>query len=138
MPSESRPASATEKPTVWQRIVDELAYSYEGVFPRETVARAVTEAREALEAVSRIPDYLPILTARHAKDQLKAAAQAEGRIAKQVPEILFICVHNAGRSRMAAALAAHLSAGRVHVRSAGSAPTGEVNPLAVQALRERG
>lgn len=65
-------------------------------------------------------------------------AQAEGRVAKKVPEILFVCVHNAGRSQMAAALAEHLSARRVHVRSAGSQPVDEINPLAIQALAERG
>ena len=55
-----------------------------------------------------------------------------------MPEILFVCVHNAGRSQMAAAIAAHLAPGKVHVRSAGSKPTGEINPVAIQALRERG
>ena len=54
------------------------------------------------------------------------------------PTVLFVCVHNAGRSQMAAALAQHLSAGRVHVRSAGSAPTGRILPAALQALAERG
>ena len=49
-----------------------------------------------------------------------------------------MCVHNAGRSQMAAALAAHLAPGRVHVRSAGSAPTGELNAHAVEVLGERG
>lgn len=67
-----------------------------------------------------------------------ATAQAEGRLAKKVPELLFVCVHNAGRSQMAAALAEHLSARKVHVRSAGSAPTGEINPVVVEALQERG
>ena len=55
-----------------------------------------------------------------------------------MPELLFVCVHNAGRSQIAAALASHLSAGRVHVRSAGSAPTGTILPTAFQALAERG
>lgn len=122
----------------WQGIVDDLAYSYEGVFPAEVVAQAVADARAALERVSRIPDYLPILVTRQAKEQLTAAAQAQGRIAKRIPELLFICVHNAGRSQMAAALAAHLSAGGVHVRSAGSAPTGQINPVAIEVLKERG
>jgi len=57
---------------------------------------------------------------------------------KNVPEILFVCVHNAGRSQMAAALAKHLSVGKVHVRSAGSQPDQEINPAAIQALAERG
>lgn len=67
-----------------------------------------------------------------------AAAQAEGRIAKRVPEPLFVCVQNAGRSQLAAALAEHLSVRRAHVRSAGSAPSGEVNPVVIEALAERG
>ena len=57
---------------------------------------------------------------------------------KSTPEILFVCVQNAGRSQIAAALAQHLSGGRVHVRSAGSRPSGEVNPLAIEVLKERG
>ena len=119
-------------------IVDDLAYAYEGVFSRESVAAAVTAARDVLEPVSRIPTFLPILVARQAREQLMAAAQAEGRIAKTVPELLFVCVHNAGRSQLAAALAEHLSARRVHVRSAGSAPANEVNPLVIDVLAERG
>ena len=119
-------------------IVEDLTYAYEGVFSAESVAAAVTAAREALEPVATVRTYLPILVARHAKEQLTSAAQAEGRIAKTVPELLFVCVHNAGRSQMAAALAEHLSARRVHVRSAGSAPAGEVNPVVIQVLAERG
>lgn len=54
------------------------------------------------------------------------------------PEILFVCVHNAGRSQMAAGLATLRSGGRVAVRSAGSEPADEVNPLAVEAMAELG
>jgi len=56
----------------------------------------------------------------------------------EVPEVLFVCVHNAGRSQMAAALLTHLADGRVVVRSAGSAPAEAVNPAVVQALDEIG
>jgi arsenate reductase len=52
--------------------------------------------------------------------------------------VLFVCVHNAGRSQMAAAYLAHLSAGRIEVRSAGSAPGEQVNPAAVEAMAEEG
>lgn len=55
-----------------------------------------------------------------------------------VPEVLFICVHNAGRSQAAAALLTHHAAGRVEVRSAGSAPAGEINPSIRAVLAERG
>ena len=54
------------------------------------------------------------------------------------PEVLFVCVHNAGRSQMAAALLRHHAQGRVRVSSAGSAPADSVNPVAVAALREVG
>jgi arsenate reductase len=55
-----------------------------------------------------------------------------------VPEVLFMCVHNAGRSQMAAALLEQHAAGRVFVRSAGSAPANEVNPAVVAAMAEVG
>lgn len=121
-----------------RRAIAELTYDFEGVFTPDQVDAAVRTAWTELSAVSRISTYLPILTQRLARERLTAAAQADGRIVKKVPELLFVCVHNAGRSQMAAALAAHLAPGRVHVRSAGSAPSGEINPVVVAALAERG
>ena len=55
-----------------------------------------------------------------------------------VPEVLFVCVHNAGRSQMAAALLDHHAQGRVHVRSAGSTPAHQIHPQVVQAMEEVG
>jgi arsenate reductase (thioredoxin) len=55
-----------------------------------------------------------------------------------VPEVLFVCVHNAGRSQMAAGLLAKLGEGRVRVRTAGSAPADEINPVAIEAMAEVG
>ncbi|MEV4177933.1 arsenate reductase ArsC [Nonomuraea sp. NPDC049709] len=54
------------------------------------------------------------------------------------PSVLFVCVHNAGRSQMAAGWLAHLAGDRIEVRSAGSAPADQVNPVAVEAMRESG
>ncbi|WP_327404616.1 arsenate reductase ArsC [Streptomyces sp. NBC_01288] len=54
------------------------------------------------------------------------------------PSVLFVCVHNAGRSQMAAAFLTHLAGGRVEVRSAGSAPADQVNPAVVEAMAEVG
>ena len=54
------------------------------------------------------------------------------------PDVLFVCVHNAGRSQMAAALLDHHAGGRVHVRSAGSAPADEIEPAVVVAMEEIG
>jgi len=55
-----------------------------------------------------------------------------------VPEVLFVCVHNAGRSQMAAALLERHAGGRVRVRSAGTAPSDEIDPNVVAAMAERG
>jgi arsenate reductase (thioredoxin) len=60
------------------------------------------------------------------------------RVMKDTPEVLFVCVHNAGRSQMAAALLEHYAEGRVHVRSAGSIPADEINPAVVEAMAEVG
>ncbi|MBK0420326.1 arsenate reductase ArsC [Leucobacter sp. CSA1] len=57
---------------------------------------------------------------------------------EQKPSVLFVCVHNAGRSQMAAGWLRHLSAGRIEVQSAGSMPAEQINPVAVAAMREVG
>jgi arsenate reductase len=54
------------------------------------------------------------------------------------PSVLFVCVHNAGRSQMAAGFLNHLGAGRIEVRSAGSTPADRVNPVAIEAMKEVG
>ena len=54
------------------------------------------------------------------------------------PSILFVCVHNAGRSQMAAALLTHLASDRIEVRSAGTEPADQINPVAVAAMAELG
>jgi len=57
---------------------------------------------------------------------------------REVPEVLFVCVHNAGRSQMAAGLLNKLAAGQVHVRTAGSDPADEINPAVVEVMEEVG
>jgi arsenate reductase (thioredoxin) len=124
--------------TLIQRIAAVLCPEFAGVFSLETVERLVGESYALFAKGARITGYLSILTERFSRDRLGAAAQAEGSIMKSVPEVLFVCVHNAGRSQMAAALLDHLGGGRVHVRSAGSAPADSINPLVVEVLEEIG
>src|SRR6476660_359397 len=71
-------------------------------------------------------------------ERLKALAQAEGIVGKEQPEVLFVCVHNAGRSQMAAGLVKLRSQGRIDVRSDGSDPADEINPAVVEAMWELG
>jgi protein-tyrosine-phosphatase len=114
-----------------------LKEEFRGIFSEATVDRFVKESLEAL-AGSRAPQFVPIFVNRFARERLRALAQSEGTIAKEVPEVLFVCVHNAGRSQMAAGLLNKRAEGRVHVRSAGSTPANELNPRVVEAMREIG
>lgn len=127
-----------EQERLYQNIIDDLVYRFDGIFTKESVEDAVALGRRQLERTATVRDHLPVFVARLARERLVSAAQAEGRVAKPVPEILFVCVHNAGRSQLAAALADHMAAGRVHVRTAGSRPADAINPDVVTVLAERG
>lgn len=118
-----------------------LASKYHGVFSRETCARAVYESWDRLVAQAiLIPPSMPAMVERFAGDHLRAAAQVEGLVPKKVPEVLFVCKHNAGRSQMAAVLAHHLGQDRLEVRSAGSRsrPADQIYTGVVRVMAEIG
>src|SRR5918992_6026819 len=119
------------------RAADRLAEEFAGVFSKETISRYMTESTDLL-GEARINVFVPVLAYRFTRERLKALGQAEGRITKEQPEVLFVCVQNAGRSQMAAGLVKLRSEGRIHVRSAGSAPAGEVNATVIEAMEEIG
>ena len=112
-----------------------LEEEFAGIYSPETVERYVAESLDRLTG-ARVVDFIPLFVHRYARERLSAAGQAEGVIVKEVPEVLFVCVHNAGRSQLAAALLNHHAAGKVRVRSAGSTPAGELNPAVIAALDE--
>ena len=120
-----------------RQVADRLAEEFSGVFSEETIARYRTESMDLL-GEAKITVYVPVLAHRFARERLKALAQAENILAKDQPEVLFVCVHNAGRSQMAAGLLRLRSEGRINVRSAGSTPAGEINRNAITALEELG
>jgi arsenate reductase len=119
-------------------IVTRLTPEFEGVFASETLERWVAESWEQLSGTAKVRAFLPVLAERFARERLRAVATVEGTIVSDTPEVLFVCVHNAGRSQMAAALLNWRAEGRVHVRSAGSDPTDEINPAVVVAMEELG
>jgi arsenate reductase (thioredoxin) len=138
------------EPTSWQmptllspeatlaRAAEDLATKYKGVFSLETILRYLDESYTLLAATAKVTSHLPNLAVHFATERLAAIAKNEGAVITGIPEVLFVCVHNAGRSHMAAALLDHHAAGRVHVRSAGSTPADETNPSVVAALAEVG
>ena len=123
---------------ILSRAGEKLARRYHGIFATETVERLLHESYDLLAATSRITTYLPLLVERFAAERLRALAHAQGAIVSDVPEILVVCTHNAGRSVAARVLLDHYGGGRVNVRSAGSAPGEEINPAVAQVLIERG
>ena len=116
-----------------EALTDEFA----GVFSRETIERYIADSLDLL-GNARINVFVPVLAHRFARERMKALGQAEGMIVKEHPEVLFVCVQNAGRSQMAAGLMNLRAAGKVHVRSAGSDPAEEINPAVVEAMAELG
>ncbi len=116
-----------------RRLTDEFA----GVFSTETIARYITDSQERLEHRAKIKTWLPILIERFARERLRALARLELETPER-PAVLFLCVHNAGRSQMAAGWLRHLSGGGVDVFSGGSDPGSDINAAAVEAMAEVG
>jgi arsenate reductase (thioredoxin) len=120
-----------------RRASEALADEFTGIFSMGTIERFIAESLDLLGG-SRVNVFVPVLAHRFARERLRALAQAEGIVTKEAPEVLFVCVHNAGRSQMAAGLVKLRSQGRIHVRSAGSTPGEEINPAVVEAMNEIG
>ncbi len=123
------------------RIIDDLGTRFTGTFSRETVQRVVLDSYDLLRARDGGGRALPSATAQFAAERL--SAQQSTSTANERPpgaplEVLFVCVQNAGRSQLAAAIMRHLGGERVRVRTAGSAPIDSIRPAVVTALDEIG
>jgi len=135
---EPRVPPASDSSAVLGRIASDLALRFRGTFSAETILDYVQESYDLLAHRARVSRYLPSLTARFAADRLRALASAQGLSSDGVPDVLFVCVQNAGRSQMASAILRTLAGDRVRVLTAGSEPAGAINPLIVAALDEIG
>lgn len=120
------------------RVVSALAEKYVGVFAAETIERVVFESYASLLRTGTKASSVTVFAEKFSKDRLRALATAKGNLAKDKPEVLFVCVQNAGRSQMAMALMANLSNGAINVRSAGSMPASEVSEKTIAVMKEIG
>jgi protein-tyrosine-phosphatase/DNA-binding transcriptional ArsR family regulator len=136
--SPNRSGDDLEFPPVLRRITERLAYRFSSMFSKETVERYVADSYRLLAERARVSQHLPSLTTRFVEDRLSALAVASGRDLRGTPEVLFICVQNAGRSQMAAALLRQMAGDEVHVRTAGSRPSGHIDPTVVEVLDDIG
>ena len=116
-----------------------LAEQFEGVFGAETVERFLTSSYDQFATRATAVNFLPVMAERFARQRLQALARVEGKADDDgLPTVLFLCVHNAGRSQMALGWFEHLAGDRAVAWSGGSEPGHEVNPAAIAAMKEIG
>ncbi|MEX0946914.1 MAG: arsenate reductase ArsC [Acidimicrobiia bacterium] len=115
-----------------------LQRRFEGQLNAETIERFVNQSLELLIARATTSTWVPVLAERFAKDRLRALVRLESCPSTLKSSVLFLCVHNAGRSQMAAGWMRHLAGDRVDVFSGGSEPADELNKVAIAAMAEKG
>ena len=115
-----------------------LQDKFEGIFGPETIERYIDDSLDQLLPNSQVMSFVPIFVERFARDRLRALAKVEGKVISDKPSVMFLCVHNAGRSQMASGWLRHLAGDRVEVFSGGSEPASSVNPAAIEAMAEVG
>lgn len=130
-------SSTTMEERVAGGAVVRLQREFDGTFDTETIARFVEEAQERLTSQATISRWLPLLIERVARDRLRAVARLESTVATK-PAVLFLCVHNAGRSQIAAGWMRHLAGDRVDVFSGGSMPAADTQRGVVDTMAEVG
>lgn len=115
-----------------------LERDFADTFSVETIERFLHSSYDQFAGRATVPNFLPLLAERFARQRLHALARAEGKIADGIPTALFLCTHNAGRSQMALGFFNHLAGSGAVAWSGGSEPGNEINPAAVAAMAEVG
>ncbi|WP_420617760.1 arsenate reductase ArsC [Candidatus Poriferisocius sp.] len=127
----------TEQILLIKQAAQRLKTKFEGTFNAETIERYITDSQTRLESRAKFATWLPVLIERFTHDRLVALARLEvGTLDR--PGVLFLCVHNAGRSQMAAGYLRHLAGDRVDVFTGGSDPGFDTNKVVVAAMAEDG
>jgi arsenate reductase len=115
-----------------------LGGEFAGIHGPETIERFLHSSYDQFATGSTVPNFLPLLAERFARQRLTALTRVEGHGNDGRPVVLFLCVHNAGRSQMALGFFEHLAGDNAIAWSGGSEPGVEVNPAAVASMAERG
>ena len=115
-----------------------LQREFSETFGVETIERFLNSSYDQFAARATVPNWLPLLVERFARQRLTALARLEGKITDGKPTVLFLCTHNAGRSQMALGFFTHLAGERAVAWSGGSEPGNEMNPAAIEAMAEVG
>ncbi|SDT80802.1 arsenate reductase ArsC [Actinoplanes derwentensis] len=115
-----------------------LASEFTGLYGPETIERFLHTSYDQFATAHTVPNYLPLLAERFARQRLQALARVEGHHQDGKPVVLFLCTHNAGRSQMALGFFTALAGDRAVAWSGGSEPGTTINPAAITAMAERG
>ncbi|MBA3605506.1 MAG: arsenate reductase ArsC [Actinomycetota bacterium] len=115
-----------------------LHNEFDGTFGAETIELFLQTSYDQFAERATVTNFLPLIAERFARQRLRALAKVEGRSGDGTPIVLFLCVHNAGRSQMALGWFNHLAGDRAVAWSGGSEPGTEVNSVAVAAMAEVG
>ncbi len=116
----------------------DLHERFRGIFGEETIEALLHSSYAELADTATVRNWLCLGAERFARQRLQALAHARIEAAGRVPSVLFLCVHNAGRSQMALGWFTHLAGERVLAWSGGSEPAARINPGAVAAMAEAG
>jgi arsenate reductase (thioredoxin) len=120
------------------RAARNLAGEFDGIFGEETIELFLATSYDQFADRAKFNHFLPLMAERFARQRLKALAKVEGKATDGLPIVLFLCVHNAGRSQMALGWFQRLAGDRAVAWSGGSEPGVEINPAAVEAMAEIG
>ncbi len=127
----------TQRPKL-RSAADRLAQEFEGLFSSETIELFLLSSYDRFAGGAGDATFLPLLAERFARQRLTALAKVEGKVVSGVPVVLFLCVHNAGRSQMALGWFNHLAGDLAVAWSGGSEPGAQVNPAAIAAMADIG
>ena len=116
----------------------QLLQDFDGIFGVETIERFLHSSYDQFAGRAKVPNFLPLLAERFARQRLRALAKVEGKSSDGKPTVLFLCTHNAGRSQMALGFFTHLAQDAAVAWSGGSEPGDEINAAAIAAMAERG
>ena len=134
---ESLSELSTEDRLQLGRAVAALQREFAGRFDDETIEHFAVDSYARLAATAKVRTFLSVLAERFARDRLNAMLDTAHRDSV-APGVLFLCVHNAGRSQMAAGWLRSRAPERVRVYTGGSEPAAELNPVVIQAMAEVG
>jgi len=121
-----------------RQAAESLRLQFDGQLNVETIERFMNDSLDVLLLQAKTTAWVPLLAERFARERLRALVRLEADPATLKPSVLFLCIHNAGRSQMAAGWMRHLSGDEIDVFSGGSEPAEALNQPAVAAMAEKG